>query len=158
MDKKNEIHVQIGEIKIGQKGDLLRTVLGSCVGIAFLWKKKGKYALAHCLLPETSEEIFENSAKYVNEAVPSVIKLLNLSTKDMNEIEVFIAGGGNMMPYLIGKNIDHVGILNIKAAKKYLEISGLKFSELDVGGDGGRQMFVDCNTGEVTVKKIQVKL
>jgi chemotaxis protein CheD len=153
----NEIHVQIGEIKIGKSGDLLRTVLGSCVGIAFVSKTKGLYVLAHCLLPETNEnqEVLANSAKYVNEAVPLVIKLLNLSTKDIGEIEVFIAGGGNMFPHLVGKNIDHIGILNIKAARKYLGIYGFVFKELDVGGDEGRQMFIDCTSGEVFVTQVK---
>ena len=36
-----EINVHIGEIKVAKNGAILKTILGSCVGICFIWKKKG---------------------------------------------------------------------------------------------------------------------
>ena len=48
-----EYHVKIGELRRGRTGEVLKTTLGSCVGIAILWKARGRYALAHCLLAES---------------------------------------------------------------------------------------------------------
>ncbi len=155
LDKVNEIHVKIGEVKVGHSGDILKATLGSCVGIAFIWKKKGIFGLAHCLLPEAYAPSFDISAKFVSQAVPSLMVLLKITNKDIKEIEVFYAGGGNMMSQLARKNVDHVGLLNIAAVKKYLSEQGFRYKELDVGGEVGRQILVDCNSGEVTVHRFQ---
>ncbi|MDD4976848.1 MAG: chemotaxis protein CheD [Bacteriovorax sp.] len=151
----NEIHVNIGEVKVGKNGDLLKTILGSCVGIAFVWKNKGLFGLAHCLLPEANESTFLIGAKYVSQAVPSLIALLKVRPENIKEIEVFIAGGANMMSQLARQNVDHIGLQNLAAAKKYLELNGFKFREIDVGGEEGRQMLIDCTSGQVSVSRFQ---
>lgn len=151
MSNDNEIHVKIGEVKVGKKGDLLKATLGSCVGIAFIWMEKEIFGLAHCLLPEAHEASTVISAKFVSQAVPSLMALLKVKDENKSEIKVFFAGGANMMPQLAKSNPDHVGAQNVAAARKYLEKNGFKFKELEVGGDVGRQIRVDCNTGEVTV-------
>lgn len=155
MEKLNEIHVNIGEVKIGRSGDLLKATLGSCVGIAFVWRDKNICGLAHCLLPEADESSFNINAKFVSQAIPSLIAMLKIRPENINEIQVSIAGGGNMMSQLFRKNIDHVGTLNIIAAQKYLKQYGLKFSELDTGEDVGRQILVNCSSGEVSVRRFE---
>lgn len=153
LDEKSDIHVKIGEVKVGKSGDILKATLGSCVGIAFVWKKKNIYGLAHCLLPESVESDFKISAKYVSQAVPSLMALLKIKKEDIDEIEVYFAGGGNMMSQLSKRNVDHIGTLNIEAARKYLKLNGFKFKELDSGGEVGRQIFVNCTSGEVYVNR-----
>ncbi len=151
----NGIHVNIGEVKVGRKGEVLRATLGSCVGIAFVWKKKGLCALAHCLLPEAHESSFVINAKYVSQAVPSLMALLKVKEGDVSEIEVSIAGGGNMMSQLARENVDHIGLQNIAAAKKYLTKYGFKVREVDIAGDIGRKMFIDCTSGTVSVLRLE---
>jgi len=155
LDHESDIHVKIGEVKVGRTGDILKATLGSCVGIAFIWRSKGIFGLAHCLLPDAPEVTTIIGAKYVSQAVPSLIALLKIKPGDVKEIEVFYAGGGNMMSQLAKRNIDHVGLLNIAAAKRHLSSKGFKFKELDVGGDVGRQIFVDCTSGEVYVNRFE---
>ncbi len=155
LGNENDIHVKIGEVKVGHHGDILKATLGSCVGIAFIWRRKGIFGLAHCLLPDAHETNFIISAKYVSQAVPSLMVLLKIKTDDIKDIEVFYAGGGNMMSQLSRRNVDHVGLLNIAAAKKYLTEQGFKFKELDVGGEVGRQIIVDCTSGDVTVNRFE---
>ena len=154
--RKNEIHVKIGEIKIGHAGDVLKATLGSCVGIAFVWTERGVSGLAHCLLPDIDridEKII--SAKYVRQAVPSLISLLKVQSTDLLHIKVYVAGGGNMMSQLLKNNIHRIGDQNIESAKKNLERYQLNYKIIDSGGECGRQMYVDCSSGEVSVKRIQ---
>ncbi|MGZ3773911.1 MAG: chemotaxis protein CheD [Pseudobdellovibrionaceae bacterium] len=155
MTISNEIQVKIGEIKIGHSGDILRATLGSCVGIAMLWKKKNIFGLAHCLLPESPQKIGTLGAKFVSQAVPSMMTLLEIMEEDVNEIEVHVAGGGNMMAQLLVRHNNHIGILNAQAAQKYLNQYGFKIHKMDVGGDEGRQMCVNCELHEVKVLKLQ---
>ncbi len=153
LSNENDIHVKIGEIKVGRHGDILKATLGSCVGIAFIWREKNRFGLAHCLLPEAHEVSTILTGKFVSQAIPSLMILLKVQAEDIKEIEVYIAGGGNMMSQLARKNVDHVGTLNLMAARKYLKEKGFKFKELDSGGDVGRQIVVDCASGEVIVHR-----
>ncbi len=155
MESKNEIHVKIGEVKVGRVGDLLKATLGSCVGIAFLWKEKGVCGLAHCLLPESHENTNMIGAKFVNQAIPSLMVLLKIKPENISEIEVHIAGGGNMMFQLSQRNIDHVGKQNVTAAQNKLKELGFKIKTSDVGGDEGRQIYVDCSSGDVRINRLQ---
>lgn len=155
MEAKNEIHVKIGEVKVGRVGDILKATLGSCVGIAFLWKEKGVCGLAHCLLPETNENKNVISAKFVNQAIPSLMALLKIKPENISEIEVHIAGGGNMMFQLSQRNTNHVGVQNAAMAQKLLKDLGFKIKTSDLGGDNGRQIFVDCTSGDVRVERLQ---
>jgi chemotaxis protein CheD len=155
VDVKNDIHVKIGEVKVGKDGDILKATLGSCVGIAFVWKRKKLFGLAHCLLPDSPDSDLKISAKYVSQAIPSLMALLKIKKEDIEEIEVYFAGDGNMMSQLSKRNIDHVGTLNVEAAKKYLKLNGFKFKELDTGGEVGRQIFVNCTSGEVYVNRFE---
>lgn len=155
MVHEGDIHVKIGEVKIGRSGDILKATLGSCVGIAFIWRRKGVMGLAHCLLPDAPAETSNIGAKFVSQAVPSLMALLKIKPDDVKEIEVFYAGGGNMMTQLSKRNVDHIGLLNIAAAKKYLSAKGFKYKELDVGGEVGRQIFVNCTSGDVYVNRFE---
>lgn len=159
MRVENDIHVGIGEVKTGKVGEILKANLGSCVGIAFVWKDRGRFGLAHCLLPEMNAETAVIGAKYVSQAVPSLIALLRIKPEDVKDIVVYIAGGGNMMAQLSLKNFDHIGLQNLASAKKYLKKHGFRYHELDVGGSEGRQIILDCTTGTVSVinfKKISL--
>lgn len=158
MKDKHDIHVKIGEIKTGRAGDILKATLGSCVGIAIIWKEKNIAGLAHCLLPQSPVPLNEIGAKYVNQAVASLKALLKITPENVHEVCVFIAGGGNMMAQLTNKNTDHIGIQNIKAARENLKLSGFAYKELEVGGDEGRQMIVDCDSGTVSIIRFERSL
>lgn len=156
MDHRHDVHVKIGEVKIGEPGLTLKTTLGSCVGIAFSWNTKRLYGLAHCLLPESKDYNDEIGARYVDQAIYSLIKLMKIGPHEKNDIDVFIAGGGDMMAQLERKNKDHIGTLNLQAAKKFLDKFGFKYKELASSGNEARQMIVDCSSGVVSVKTFGV--
>lgn len=155
MSNRHEIHVNIGEVKIGKSNDLLKATLGSCVGIAFVWKEKGLYGLAHCLLPESADQNFGIGAKYVTQAIPSLMALMKIDKSVTRKIDVIIAGGGNMMAQLSCQNQNNVGMCNIEAARKNLKAQGFHIRREDVGGIEGRQIFIDCESGEIEILKLQ---
>lgn len=152
---KNEIHVKISEVKTGRAGDRLKATLGSCVGIAFLWKEKGLFGLAHCLLPFSEGAQTDLGAKYVPQAIDSLVKIMKLEHIDAKKIEVIIAGGGNMLAQLSCHNSNNIGDQNIEAARKFLKSAGFFISHESVGGNEGRQIFIDCDSGIVEIQKIQ---
>lgn len=145
----NEIHVKIAEVKTGSKGELLKATLGSCVGIAFVWRERHICGLAHCFLPETEIEQHLIGAKYVNQAVISLMKLMDIKKADITSIDVYIAGGGTMMNKLLKSNSSQVGKFNVEAAMKYLNYYGFKIKDSMLGSTSGSKIQVNCDTGEV---------
>lgn len=145
----SEIHVKIAEVKTGKSGDILKATLGSCVGICFVWKEKGLYGLAHCFLPETETDQHVIGAKYVNQAILSLMKLMDIRKEDIKKIDVYVAGGGNMMNKLMKSNNSQVGKFNADSAFKYLAYYGFKIKESSVGSNSGSKIIVDCTTGDV---------
>ena len=147
-------HVGIGELKIGGRTEHLKALLGSCVGIAFLWKKRGRCGLAHCLLPETDVQQWEPSARYVSQAVPSLLRLMGASAADYADIEVVVAGGGMMLDGCSSRF--QIGQQNAEAARKHLGLYGLNVRDCRVGGKSGRTLTIDCATGEYRIEDIAV--
>lgn len=145
----NEIHVKIAEVKTGRSGDTLRALLGSCVGIAFVWKEKDICGLAHCFLPETETEAHLPGGKYVNQAILSLMKVMGIKKENIKEIDVYIAGGGNMMNKLFKINRSQVGQFNAEAAYKYLACHGFKIKGEMMGSNTGSRITVNCTSGEV---------
>ena len=144
-----EIHVKIAEVKTGHPGEILKATLGSCIGIAFIWKKKEICGLAHCFLPETETEQYTTGAKYVNQAILSLMKLMNIKKEDTRHIEVYLAGAGNMMNQLLKSHNSQIGKNNAEAAHKYLREYGFRIKEENLGANRGSKIRVNCTEGTV---------
>ena len=70
------INVGVAQIKLSNNPTILRTILGSCVGVCIYDKVKKIGGLAHVLLPSSvgiKDAILE---KYADSAVPILIKQL----------------------------------------------------------------------------------
>lgn len=145
-------YVGMGEVKTGKRCELLQATLGSCIGIGLVWKKGGRCGLAHCLLPEAPEPRIRVGARYVSQAVPSLLLLMGLQPSDYADLEVIIAGGARM--FRSRPSVAHVGELNVQAVRKYLALHGLTVSHEDVGGRRGRQMMIDCSRHAFVIKEI----
>ncbi len=139
------IHVNIGQVKAGRAPNLLKATLGSCVGIGFLWPEKRLCGLAHCLLPDAPKASFELSAKYVSQAVPSLLRLLRIREGDLREIQVILAGGSLMNKEAKSAATSAIGDLNAAAAKKYIADGGLTVAYAEFGGLRGRHFTIDCS-------------
>jgi chemotaxis protein CheD len=157
MNMDKVVHVSIGEVKIGKDQDILMASLGSCVGIGFIWKRKNLFGLAHCLLPEApldGSEIDIISARFVSQAVPSLMKLMKIEKKNRGEIDAVLAGGGNMTAPKNANPNNLIGTLNVNAAEKYLKQIGIQVIAKELGGETGRKIYIFCETAEFTIKKI----
>ncbi|MDN2710118.1 chemotaxis protein CheD [Janthinobacterium sp. SUN118] len=134
--------VGMGQLSVGTHGEQLQALLGSCIGIGFLWKKGHCCGLAHCLLPEAPGREAALGARYVSQAVPSLLRLMGARQADYPDIEVVLAGGASMFGPRNGRL--QVGRQNAEAAQKYLDQCGLHVSFCALGGRHGRQLLIDC--------------
>jgi chemotaxis protein CheD len=147
------LQVTMGKLKIGTRTGQLQALLGSCVGIGFIWKKRGRCGLAHCLLPEAPQpQDDELGARYVSQAVPSLLAMMGATEADYADIEVIVAGGANMLGNCACRL--RIGQQNAEAAHKYLSQRGLTVRYSRVGGECGRTMTIDCATHSYAVCEI----
>lgn len=149
--------VGMGQLSVGSHGEQLQALLGSCIGIGFLWKKGHCCGLAHCLLPEApgaGSALGAPNARYVSQAVPSLLRLMGVRQADYGDIEVVLAGGASMFGPRNGRL--QVGRQNVEAAQKYLEQCGLAVSFCALGGRHGRQLLIDCARHSYAVTDVVV--
>lgn len=145
-------HVNMGQLLTGRGNTRLVAVLGSCVGIAFLWPKGKRCALAHCVLPNAPLDDSGMGARYVTQAVPSLLTAMGVTMADRQDVDVVLAGGASM--FGPGSALLQVGRQNIVAALATLQQFGLRVACSDLGGFAGRQLIVDCNLYTCFVKPI----
>ena len=154
MNEAGEIQVSIGEVKVGRGSNTLKATLGSCVGIGFIWREKNLCGLAHCLLADGPNEGSTIGARFVSQAVPSLIALMHITPDDVDKIDAVIVGGGNMTAPKGVQDDKLVGAVNASSAAKLLEKHRFRVVHKDVLGDAGRQLTINCVDGTFSVKKI----
>ncbi|MGK5026045.1 chemotaxis protein CheD [Janthinobacterium sp. RB2R34] len=144
--------VGMGQLSVGAHDDQLQALLGSCIGIGFIWKKGDRCGLAHCLLPEAPGPDASLGARYVSQAVPSLLRLMGACMADYGDIEVVLAGGANMFGNCNSRL--QVGKQNMAAAQKYLDRCGLQVGFCALGGQHGRQLLIDCARHSFAVTEV----
>ena|SRR5258706_9735907 len=152
-DYTPEIYVRMGELALGRSPAILKATLGSCVGIAFLWRERGLSALAHCMLPWAPEPGMPSGARYVDQAISSLLRMLEAKPEHRTQLEAHLAGGSNMSRREASDSrTPLVGQLNIAAALQLLQAQGISVHSQDLGGIYARQMRLDCAKANVSVE------
>lgn len=162
MSSQRDVQVRMCEIAVssGEDSKILRATLGSCVGIGLLWRSRATYGLAHCLLPEPVGAArgagpgvpqAGNGAKYVIEALPRLLAMMHADDAHEGEIEAVLAGGANMMNHRTTVH-EPIGELNVRMARHMLVDARLKVVHVDVGGECGRQLTIDCEQHHYAVR------
>ncbi|MGH1414420.1 MAG: chemotaxis protein CheD [Pelagimonas sp.] len=149
-----KLHVTIGQVKIGRAGQSLHAILGSCIGLGILDPANGIFGLAHCLLSKSSQPSTKICGRHVDQAVYSLKKLMELDSRSMRKLQGIVVGGANMTLPEDADPARMVGQINSTFAYKTLREEGLRRIHEDVGGMLGRQITIDCTSGEFTVSAI----
>ncbi|AVX31164.1 chemotaxis protein CheD [Carboxydocella sp. ULO1] len=153
------IKVGMADLKIGQApARLLTSGLGSCVGIClwdFLSKKGG---MAHIMLPDsTKARVVGNPAKFADTAVPALIQLLENHGACRRRLKAKIAGGAQMFSFGGEHEIMKVGQRNVEAVKTALAAWDIPLLAEDTGGNIGRTIEFDLETGLVHIRTMAAK-
>jgi chemotaxis protein CheD len=159
-DEKNDIFsakILPGEFYVSVSGELITTVLGSCVSACIRDRKTGIGGMNHFMLPTDikrnssswSDTPVNMQTRYGNIAMEQLINVILASGGKRSNLEIKLFGGGKVLQIdtdIGGKNIDFV--------KQYLITEGLKITAEDVGGIYPRKVLYFPKTGRVRVKKL----
>ena len=138
----------MGEMSVAQNGELLRTLLGSCVGLALYDRREKIGGLAHIVLPNSNGKT-DRPGKFVDTAVAALIKKMTDLSKNDLRLTAKIAGGASMFSNSIAANI---GNQNIDACEQLLKQMGIPVVARDCGGSQGRRMSLDTTDGSVVIE------
>jgi chemotaxis protein CheD len=156
-----EVYVQPGESHLITGPVILRTVLGSCVGVTFRIPRLGIAALCHPMLPAyptraKAELSLAEGRRYVDFAIRDLTRQFDSLGARRGEIEVKLFGGGDVLAVANPGARPTVGKLNCEAALRILEQEGLGVVASSLGGTCGLNIQFHSVTGEVLLKRLSV--
>ncbi|HON77655.1 MAG TPA: chemotaxis protein CheD [Spirochaetota bacterium] len=144
------INVGVAQVQVGENPSVLRTILGSCVGICIYDRNKKIGGMAHVLLPHQQGDGKEE--KYADTAIPLLIKKLIKMGCTREMMSAKIAGGASMFKFQSSVALGQIGNNNIDMTKKVLEENKIPITAEDVGGNTGRVIDFFLEDGRLKVK------
>lgn len=154
-----EVYVQPGESCLTREPAILRTVLGSCVGIAFLIPRLGVGALCHPMLPAypqnpPADSTVATGRRYVDFAIRDLAGQFKRLGARPSEVRVKLFGGADVLPAVNATSRPTVGRLNCEAALRVLNEFGFPIAASSLGGTSGINVQFDTSTGEVLLRRL----
>ncbi len=147
------INVGIADYGVSLSPNILRTILGSCVGICLYDPEAGVGGLSHIMLPASKRET-SNIKKYANTAIPAMITDMLRAGAVEDRMIAKITGGATMFKHAENSMMGDIGKNNINSVKKILSEHNIEIISEDVGGDYGRTIDFYLETGEIKIKTI----
>ena len=140
--------IRMGELAVAQGDGVLRTLLGSCIGLILYDRRKKVGGIAHIVLPE-SRGRGEPPGKFVDTAIPALVAEMEALGGRPLRLEARIAGGANMFKTNV---TDTVGRKNIDACERLLSEWKIPIIAQHCGGEQGRRLTLDTSTGVARVE------
>jgi len=150
-----KINVRIADMKIGKSPDIMVSYgIGSCVVVSIFDRKKKIGGVLHFVLPEYkgSSRIVKNPYRYGAIGIKLMIKKLVAEGASKDNLVAKIAGGSVMFPGLLKNPGNAIGKRNIEIARKVLSNEKIKIEGEDTGGDYGRSVEFDLDTGILRIR------
>lgn len=146
-----------GEFYVSRVGEMIVTVLGSCVSACIRDKQLGIGGMNHFMLPQEGQYSSEqwgseasHASRYGNWAMEYLINSILKLGGTRRNLEVKIFGGGNVM-----QNMSTVGERNVEFVLRYLHQENIQIAAQDVGSVYPRKVLYFPDTGAVKVRKLK---
>jgi len=154
-----EIYVQPGESHLVEHPAVMRTVLGSCVGITFLVPRLGIGALCHPMMPrcpaaQPAKLSVHTGRRYVDFAIRDMASRLDRLGAARTEAVVKLFGGNDVLTVSSGHVQPTIGRQNSEAALRVLAEEGFRIAASRLGGDHGVHISFETVHGEVLLRRL----
>ena len=113
------VNVGIAEHRISVNSDVLRTILGSCVGICLYDPEKKIIGLSHIMLAEKNSQE-GNPGKYADTAIPLLIEEMVNAGAAEKFLVAKIVGGATMFKMAANSMMGEIGKNNARKVKEVL--------------------------------------
>jgi chemotaxis protein CheD len=122
---------------------ILKTTLGSCVGVILSDPVNGIHGLAHVMLPERLGKD-KATGKYADTAVPALVAAMERSGATRRTMEAFLVGGASMFQSPESSCLPRIGEKNVETVRRVLGELGIPIVFQETGGTAGRTVIFDC--------------
>jgi chemotaxis protein CheD len=155
-----EVYLQPGESYLAREPTIIRTILGSCVGVAFWSPRLGIGALCHAQLPKTPKKIsggltLASGRRYVDFAIGDLARQFDECGVTRAETQIKLFGGGDVL--LVSEMAalkPTVGKLNCESALEVLLDMGYEVTASSLGGHSGLNIRFNTSNGEVLLRRL----
>ena len=146
-DNGNIVTVGVGDLKIGRSPKIIKTSLGSCVGVVLYDSIQKIGGMLHLMLPNINDRGGKPS-KYADTGIPLLLDLmLNQAKSKKNVLTAKIFGGAKM--FNVSSELFDIGKSNIAETQRLLKHFSIRITASRVGGTKGHQITLDTETGIV---------
>jgi chemotaxis protein CheD len=158
VQKLPTIYLKPGEVHFGDEPSRVVTILGSCIAVIMYHRHTRIGAICHAIMPtyvatKKKRPPSEDVLQYVDSSVEWMLKRFEKIGISPKDLDVKIFGGSEI--FYDSKKYEtsiSVGRKNIEAAMKTIHEQNLKLKAWNVGGNKGRKVIFNTNTGEVFTK------
>ncbi|WP_417069390.1 chemotaxis protein CheD [Niveibacterium terrae] len=143
-------HVHAGQVLLGEAGDELRAVLGSCVALTLWHPVRRIGAMCHVLLPRRGtvrREPADSDARFAEDALRLMVGRLREVGVEPGACVCKLFGGASVF----ASEAMNTGRDNVRAIKALLGRAGVELVSEHVEGTGHRVIRFVVETGDVWV-------
>jgi len=150
--KPERVKVGIAEYRVASGDAVLTTSgLGSCLGVAIYDDAAGVAGLVHAMLPSQAEmEETGNDAKFADSGIRRLVGDLEGEGAERTRMEAKLAGGSDMLDF--SESGPGIGARNAEMGRRTLAEFDIPVVAEDVGGERGRSLRLEVDTGDLVVK------
>jgi chemotaxis protein CheD len=156
--KKNLILLTAGEYIATRDGEVLCTIVGSCIATCIYDEERQVAGMNHFLLPgmvHPEEMLSSEVGRYGMFAMELLIGELIKLGAQRNQLQAKVFGGGRVLAFR--RDDGDVTGSNIRFAKKFLELEGIPTVNEDLGGNRGRKILFFSDTHRVLLKRFDAR-
>jgi chemotaxis protein CheD len=149
------INIGIAEVNISKSPNILRTTLGSCLGIVFYNPDSKVGAIAHIMLARDpmGKDKIKNPGKYGETALPLLVKMMEDEGSKIGSYSARIFGGSSMFKNITSAFLNNIGESNIAIVKEFLAEKKIPLLAEDLAGHEGRTISLYLDDGRILLKK-----
>lgn len=148
----NRRFIHAGDVHIATKPTEIVTVLGSCVAVCLYDGFRGISGMNHYLLPLWKDHDLK-TPRYGDISIEHLIENMLSNGAKLSSLEAKLFGGANMSE--ITQEQMMVGKKNIMVANAMLERYRIPIVAQDIGGNKGRRISMQSQTGKVLLRYVQ---
>jgi len=156
MSHPEKVFLGTGELVFSTVPCEVRTILGSCVGVALFDPRKQWGGLCHYLLAQDPDLDLPGatggSVRYGQVAIPALAQKLIRAGSQRRDLVAVVAGGALLLD---ANEVFFVGEKNVRLAFQTLEDLHIPIAYHDIGGDRGRRMLFRTHDGHYQVERIR---
>lgn len=151
-----EVYLHPGQMYVSREPAHIHMILGSCAGVCLYDSRHSIGGAIHYMLPQWDGP-GEPSLRYGDVAIEALLKEFQTYGSTPRDLEARIFGGACMFQvFRAGDGSEeHIGSRNIQTALEIFTRLGIAVVTRDTGGENGRKLRMQSDTGAVTVSVIR---